>query len=353
MRALWRRFACRFLADEQAHILIIILVVALVAILGFGHMLMPLFAAMVLAFMLEGGIKVLMHWGLRRFPAVLLVFFLFFGVTVTALLLLVPMLWDEAVSLTVSLPLMLRHSQMTLLRLPHMYPHLVSNRDVENWMHVIQGQLGQLGQWLLALSPDILGHLMTLGIYMVLIPSLVFMLLKDREMIHAWWLEHLPMHRPALSRLAEVIQRQLYRYIRGRVLEVLLIALSTYLMFWVQDLSYALLLAILVGLSVIIPYLGAIMVTVPVMVVAFVEWNGITPHFWRILGFHAVIQLIDGNLLVPLLFAEAVDLHPIAIVVAIIVFGGLWGVWGVFFAIPLAVVLRCLVVYWPINQNCD
>ena len=53
-------------------------------------------------------------------------------------------------------------------------------------------------------------------------------------------------------------------------------------------------------------------------------------------GAYAVIQVLDGNVLVPLLFSEAVNLHPVAIVIAVLFFGGLWGLWGVFFAIPLA-----------------
>jgi putative permease len=56
---------------------------------------------------------------------------------------------------------------------------------------------------------------------------------------------------------------------------------------------------------------------------------------------------LDGNVLVPLLFSEVVDLHPIAIIAAVLVFGGLWGFWGVFFAIPLATVVQSILKAWP------
>ena len=55
------------------------------------------------------------------------------------------------------------------------------------------------------------------------------------------------------------------------------------------------------------------------------------------------MQLLDGNLLVPVLFSEAVNLHPVAIIVAILVFGGIWGLWGVFFAIPLATLVNAIL----------
>ena len=64
-----------------------------------------------------------------------------------------------------------------------------------------------------------------------------------------------------------------------------------------------------------------------------------------------VIQFLDGNVLVPILFSEAVNLHPIAIIVAILVFGGLWGFWGVFFAIPLATLVKALINVWPIHEE--
>jgi putative permease len=59
--------------------------------------------------------------------------------------------------------------------------------------------------------------------------------------------------------------------------------------------------------------------------------------------------MLDGNVLVPLMFSEAVNLHPVAIIVAILVFGGLWGFWGVFFAIPLATLVQAVLNAWPRN----
>jgi len=64
---------------------------------------------------------------------------------------------------------------------------------------------------------------------------------------------------------------------------------------------------------------------------------------------YAVIQALDGNLLVPLMFSEVVNLHPVAIILAILIFGGLWGFWGIFFAIPLATLVKAVINAWPSN----
>jgi putative permease len=62
---------------------------------------------------------------------------------------------------------------------------------------------------------------------------------------------------------------------------------------------------------------------------------------------YLVIQVLDGNVLVPLLFSEAVNLHPVAIILAVLFFGGIWGIWGVFFAIPLATLIKAIINAWP------
>lgn len=103
-----------------------------------------------------------------------------------------------------------------------------------------------------------------------------------------------------------------------------------------MGLNYALLLAVLMGLQVILPYIGATLVTFPVLGVAYFQFGLTNDDFMAIVIAYAIIQAVDGVLLVPLLFSEAVNLHAIAIIVAILFFGGLWGFWGVFLAIPFS-----------------
>ena len=130
------------------------------------------------------------------------------------------------------------------------------------------------------------------------------------------------------------------------VIEIFIVLSVTYVTFTFLDLRYAMLLAVLVGLSVIIPYAGAAVVTIPVMFVAYAQW-GISSEFAYVLIAYTIIQFVDGNLLVPLLFSEIVNLHPVAIITAVIFFGGIWGIWGVFFAIPLATLINAVINAWP------
>ena len=137
---------------------------------------------------------------------------------------------------------------------------------------------------------------------------------------------------------------------RGKFWEIIIVWSATFITFTLMKLQFAMLLGLMVGLSVIIPYIGAVVVTVPVALVAFFQW-GWGSDFMYLMIAYAIIQAIDGNVLVPLLFSEVVDLHPIAIIVAVLVFGGLWGFWGVFFAIPLATVVQAVLKAWPRPQD--
>ena len=145
------------------------------------------------------------------------------------------------------------------------------------------------------------------------------------------------------------MNEQFANYARGKVAGDPDHRLGTYFAFAWLGMNYAALLGLLVGLSVIVPYIGATLVTLPVVMVGFFQW-GICTEFYFMFAVYMIIQILDGNVLVPLLFSEAVNLHPVAIILAVLFFGGIWGLWGVFFAIPLATLIKAIINAWPIAR---
>ena len=190
---------------------------------------------------------------------------------------------------------------------------------------------------------------LTLLVYLVLMPMLVFFFLKDKDLIMRWFSGLLPGERGLADMVWVEVDRQIANYVRGKFWEIIIVWAASYAAFAFFGLQYAMLLAVLVGLSVVIPYVGATVVTFPVMLVAWFQWGWGHDFVWVTIAY-LVIQALDGNVLVPLLFGEVVNLHPIAIIVAILVFGGLWGFWGVFFAIPLATLVNAVIRAWPKSQ---
>ncbi|WP_415770832.1 AI-2E family transporter [Pseudomonas sp. LB3P38] len=336
----------RYFSDEEAVVLAVLLFLAFTAVLTLGGMLAPVLAGMVLAYLMQGLVVTLERLRMPGGVAVGLVFALFMGLLLVFIVVVVPLLWHQLITLFNELPGMLAKWQSLLLLLPERYPHLVSDEQVLQAIEVARGEIGKFGQWALTFSLSSLPLLVNIMIYLVLVPILVFFFLKDREMIGHWVRGYLPRERALITRVAHEMNRQIANYIRGKVIEIFICGGVTYIGFVVLGLNYAALLALLVGVSVVVPYVGAVVVTVPVMLIALFQW-GWSDQFIYLMAVYGIIQTLDGNVLVPLLFSEAVNLHPVAIICAVLLFGGLWGFWGVFFAIPLATLFKAVLDAWP------
>ncbi|ARB26834.1 AI-2E family transporter [Pseudomonas tolaasii] len=336
----------RYFSDEEAVVLAVLLFLAFTAVLTLGGMLAPVLAGMVLAYLMQGLVTTLERLRLPGGVAVGLVFALFMGLLVVFIVVVLPLLWHQLITLFNELPGMLAKWQSLLLLLPERYPHLVSDEQVLQAIDVARGEIGKFGQWALTFSLSSLPLLVNIMIYLVLVPILVFFFLKDRAMIGRWVRGYLPRERALITRVAEEMNRQIANYIRGKVIEIVICGGVTYIAFVALGLNYAALLALLVGVSVVVPYVGAVVVTVPVLLIALFQW-GWSDQFIYLMAVYGIIQTLDGNVLVPLLFSEAVNLHPVAIICAVLLFGGLWGFWGVFFAIPLATLFKAVLDAWP------
>jgi len=311
-----------------------------------GNMLAPILTSIVIAYMLEAVVVVQVRYRVPRLVAVIIVCLLFIMVLAFLILGLVPVLSSQVTQLVQELPIQIDKGQQALLRLPELYPQLVSEAQVNDIINLIREQLGKLGPRFFSISVSSIPVLFALIIYLILVPLLVFFFLKDKTVIVNWFSMRLPKERGLATRVWEEMDQQIGNYVRGKFTEIFIVGGVTYIVFVVMGLNYAMLLGVLVGISVIIPYIGAVVVTVPVAMIAFFQWGWSADFAYLLLGY-GIVQAIDGNILVPLLFSEAVNLHPVAIIVAVLVFGGMWGLWGVFFAIPLATLVMAVLNAWP------
>ncbi len=341
-----RQWFQRYFSDPQVVILALLLILGTLVIIAFGDMLAPVLASVVIAYLLEGLVGVLERRGLRRTLAVTLVFLAFMLLLLFLMLVVVPRLSAQVTQLFQQLPEMIATGQEKLMRLPERYPAFISDEQVTQLMTTIRAELAALGQRVLSLSVASLLSIITLLVYLILVPVLVFFFLKDKARILGWIAGYLPRDRALTAQVWHEVNMQIGNYVRGKVWEIFIVGGVTYATFKFMGLNYAVLLATLVGLSVVIPYIGAAAVTVPVALIAYFQFGWSADFAW-ILVAYGVIQALDGNVLVPLLFSEVVNLHPVAIIVAVLVFGGLWGFWGVFFAIPLATLVQAVLRAWP------
>jgi putative permease len=342
----------RYFTDPQAALLVVLLVLSAVVLLTMGKMLAPLLAALIIAYLLEGGVSKLQRKQVPRIWAVNLVYLLFVAFMVFILFGLMPLLSKQVSQFFQEVPDMINNGQELLLRLPGEYPEFISEDYIGQLIVTIRQGFNELGRNVLSISVASIPAIITILVYLVLVPLMIFFFLKDKVLIIDWMGRFLPKERRLVNEIWIEMDAQMGNYIRGKFNEIIIVGSASYITFVLFGLNYAPLLALIVGLSVLIPYIGAAVVTFPIAFVAYFQW-GLTPDFVWLMVVYGVIQFLDGNVLVPILFSEAVNLHPVAIIVAILVFGGLWGFWGVFFAIPLATLVKALINVWPIHESGD
>lgn len=336
----------RYFSRPDAIFLISVLLVIALVLYTLAGALAPVLTGLVLAFLLQGLVGRLEKLGSPRLLAIALAMIVLIGTVATAVLLVVPLLWQQAADLLALAPTLVGMLRDGLSSLAEAFPEFITAEQILGVVNESSKELGNLSGVLLESAFSQVFSLFGLLIYLVLVPISVFFLLKDKELLMAHLASLLPKDRPLLDAVGSQMNAQLGNYVRGKAVEILLVGTVTFITFLFFGLNYAALLGVLVGISVLIPFIGAAIVTLPVFMIAVLQFGWSLDLAWVMLAY-AIIQFLDGNVLVPLLFSEAVDLHPITIIIAILAFGGLWGLWGVFFAIPLATFIKAIYAAWP------
>ena len=336
----------RYFSEEESIIFTMLIIAGIVIMMTLGSVIAPLIWAMVLTFILQGLVNSLRRLKIPNMVAVYLTYFIFIGLTLVTILIFIPFTISRLTRLIEELPSMVDQVQSMAMILPERYPELFTSAQVEGWITSIEGELASYGQSLLSYSVTSITRVVTWMVYIVLVPIVVFFMLKHSAKLLNWLESWLPEKRPIMAQIWHEMNDQLANYILGKAIEIIIVGTAAYIVFIILGLDYPVLLAVVIGLSVIVPYIGATVATVPVLLVAFFQW-GIGSELYSVLIAYMILQIVDGNILVPVIFSETVNLHPIAIITAVLVFGGIWGFWGVFFAIPLATFLKAIINAWP------
>ena len=348
MASLVTQWFNKVLSNAQLVVLIVLLVAIVIVLNVASDILTPLIIALVLAYILDGAVDLLKQWHLSSTLALTAVYLLFIGIVLFILVVLLPLMTVEITDFLRDLPAIASRGQNLLLQLPQTYPEFIEERQITSFIASLRQEIADVGQSVLSTLLVSIQGFITVLVYLVLVPLLVFFFLKDKDLLLSWAAKLLPRkeNRALTTQVWQEANQKVSNYIRGKLLEILIVWVVSWIVFAALGLNYAPLLSFLVGISVIVPFLGAAVITIPVAMVAYAQW-GLSAEFAYLMIAYAIIQFLDGNLLVPFLFSEVVNLHPVAIISAILIFGGIWGVWGVFFAIPLATVVNAVLKVWP------
>tara|TARA_B100000795_G_scaffold267958_1_gene253883 strand:+ start:13494 stop:14606 length:1113 start_codon:yes stop_codon:yes gene_type:complete len=332
--------------NEETIVFSLILVVALVALSLFGSVLSPFLVSIIVAYLLVGFQARLEGYGLKTSSALILTYLFFLVITTTLLVYLIPLIYQQLQALVIESPRLINELIGFIQTVPSNYPDLISSDQITSFFEGISAEVTGFTQNLVKSSITGITGTITFAMYLILFPVLVYFFLFDRKNIINSFMEIIPGERKMLSNVWSEMDNQLSNYVRGKTIEILIVAITSAIIFASLGLNYTALLSVLVGISVLIPYVGAFLVTIPVLVVGLIQF-GLSADFYILTGLYLLLQALDGNLLVPLIFSDAVKLHPVIIILAVFIFGSMFGFWGVFLAIPIATFIKAIWNAWP------
>ena len=183
---------------------------------------------------------------------------------------------------------------------------------------------------------------MQIGGLMIIVPLFTFFFLRDGRKILRGCVSLAPnRHFEMVRDLSYLISRQLSQFVRGRIIEALIVGLVITAGLSLTDIRYASVLGIFAGVTNLIPYIGPIIGMVPGILIAFVDL-GVGGQFWWIVILYILIAqvLIDNFILIPVLISRVSNLHPLLVFFAIIVGGKLYGIIGMIIGVPILSVVK-------------
>jgi putative permease len=338
----------KIFSNEETLVFGMLLTAAFLILFFLGNILTPFLISIIFAYLLVGMQKRLEDYGLNSTIALIVTFSFFLLLGIALMVWLGPLVYQQLQSLILEIPKWVNAFMIFAQNVPEKYPDLVSSDQITAFLQSLSGQITATSQDFLKASIAGIQNTVTIAINLILLPILVFFFLFDRESIISDFLNILPRERAMLKKVWVEMDGQLSNYARGKAIEIVIVGSAAAIIFMYFGLEYIALLSVLVGFSVLIPFLGAFIVTLPVAAVGLLQF-GLSFDFWLLMGVYLVLQILDGYLLVPILFSDAVKLHPVVIMLAVFVFGGMFGFWGVFFAIPIATLIKAIWNSWPEN----
>lgn len=342
-----KNFFERYFYDDEQYAALFIISIILIILYFLGSILAPVLVSILIAYILNGLMTFLEDRGNSKTLALALTLFVF-SLFYLSIFLFLPFLSGQILNLVSDIPQIYESVNSFLSQQVANYS--ISSNQLDKVLADAFSYIPTLFQNALLQLNSGFAAVMNALLYLIIVPFLVFFLLKDRDVFMNYVKILLPKKRNLLSKIWDDINIQFYGYLRGKGLEMIIVALVTGLVFYFQGVNYSVILAILVGLSVLIPYVGAILVTIPVILIGLFQW-GLDSNFYIFLTSYIVIQALDGNVLMPLLLGREVKLHPVLIITAVLIFGGIWGFWGLLLAIPIATFLRAILIAWPTKED--
>lgn len=332
--------------DSQKIVLASIVIAIGAGLWLIGGLIAPVIASVVIAYILDGIALELRSKGMPKGLVAAILTGGFIALVTAGLFMAAPLLVAQAVGFTQRVPALASDLQVLILAMSENFDGIIDEAEIRNITREINQWLVSFGQGMVMYSLQMLPSLASIAMYLLIVPLMLYFLIKDRDEILRYIVGFLPEDRPLANEVWAALSLRLGGFVRGKAYEIIIVGGASYVAFNMIGLQFAALLATISGLSALIPYFGAPAAGVIVGLVAFSQFGLEADEFYWVMIAYTIIQVIDGTVLATVLLASTVRLHPIVVMVAILIAGDLLGVWGLLFAVPLASALEVLIDVW-------
>lgn len=308
---------------------------------GLKSVIIPFFVAFIFNFILYPIVEYFEDKGVRpRWLIVSLIFLVIFGILIGIIVWISPRVVEQLNQLiTERIPSLFTNVMQSLERL-NFNPSLIDKISSS-----IQKTLEKQADGIIPQLTKSFSLLFELMVTIVLIPIILFFMMKDYDQVGEGILRAVPRKwREHFTVLSKRINDVIGLYLRGQFLIMFAIGIFATIAYSLIGLDYAILFGIIVGITNIIPYIGATVAAIIPVSYALLSKSG--PEWWLVLGLNISFQFVEGNILQPVIMSKQLDMHPLIIIAAILGFGSLLGVVGVIFATPIAGIIKVCVNYY-------
>lgn len=323
---------------------------------AFQTLFIPLILAGLLFYLLRPLVN-LLNRKTTRGISILLTYMVLAGFFIVGLALLGPVLQSQIMSLANNIPIIVEGIQEWVLEID-LFSRIsqLQQEDFFNLEGYIDSAIDTLNNWgrgAMAGIGSLLGSLASAVFTLILLPILLFYVLKDSEKFKESFIKMFHHNQEAEVRsILGDVDRALSSYIQGQGLVCLFVGVLCFIAFLIIGLDYALLLAVIAGLTNIIPFFGPWIGSIPAVIVA-LFLSPITALL-TVLAI-IIIQQIESNLIAPQIIGRKLHLHPLVIIFLILVAGRLVGLIGMILVVPLFATSRVLFTHgkkiWKIKTN--
>lgn len=334
------RVEAKFIKRERLFKLITVLAIFLVTILivlKVENMLVSLVLALVIYYSLNPMVNALERGGMDRGLAIFIPFASSGMIVGFGIYILSPLVNQQIESAKRDMPNYIEGIKTLAERLNTLVNTYVG--PVMQWSFSEQGA-EYLQTWLqnaVTDLPSLAGKVFTVSI---LAPFFAFFMLRDGRTITRKCLEVVPNNLFELVlNLFHQINQQMGGFIRARALESVIVGAVVWIGLAMMDFPYSVLLGAIAGITNLIPYIGPVIGAVPGCVVAIVSQSDMSTSFLMIM-IYVIAQIIDMIVIIPLVVAKIVNLHPVTVVIVIIIGSQLMGILGMIISIPVASVIK-------------